>query len=63
MCQVVDEGVSTCPQNVTAIVTNNFTKAIIEVSTLAQHNGADITIVDIGVNADFDNNQIINKKI
>jgi len=60
---VVDEGVSTCPQKVTAVVTNNFTKGITGVCTLATNNGADITIVDIGVKADLKNPKIINKKI
>ena len=60
---VVAEGVSTCPQEVTAVVTNNFTRNITWVCALAQNNGADITIVDIGVKVDFENTQIINKKI
>ncbi|HEY5583283.1 MAG TPA: nicotinate-nucleotide--dimethylbenzimidazole phosphoribosyltransferase [Ruminiclostridium sp.] len=60
---VVEEGVSTCPQEVTAVVTNNFTKDITGVCTLARFNGADITIVDIGVKEDFENPKIINKKI
>lgn len=60
---VVEEGVSTCPQEVTAIVTSNFTKAITGVCTLAQNNGSEITIVDIGVKADFKNSKIINRKI
>jgi nicotinate-nucleotide--dimethylbenzimidazole phosphoribosyltransferase len=60
---VAEEGVSTCPQSVTAVVTNNFTRNITGVCTLAQYNGADITIVDMGVKADFENPKIINKKI
>lgn len=60
---VVVEGVSTCPQNTTAIVTNNFTKNITGVCLLAKNANSEITVVDVGVNADFDNNKIINKKI
>ena len=60
---VIEEGVSACPQNITAIVTNNFTKNITGVCKLAKHANSEITVVDIGVNADFNNKNIINKKI
>jgi nicotinate-nucleotide--dimethylbenzimidazole phosphoribosyltransferase len=60
---VTEEGVSACPQNITAIVTKNFTKHITGVCKLAQYSNSDITVVDVGVNADFDNKTIINKKI
>lgn len=60
---VVEEGISTCPQNVTAIVMNNFTKGTTGVCVLAKRENTDLTIVDVGVNADFNNPQIINKKI
>ncbi|MCY6372189.1 nicotinate-nucleotide--dimethylbenzimidazole phosphoribosyltransferase [Clostridium ganghwense] len=60
---VVEEGVSTCPQNITAIVTNNFTKNITGVCVLAQQVNADLTIVDIGVKDDFNNPKIINRKV
>lgn len=60
---VVEEGVSNCPQNTTAIVTNNFTKEITGVCVLAKFSNSDITVVDVGVNSDFNNEKIINKKI
>lgn len=60
---VVDEGVSACPQSVTATVTNNFTKDITGVCVLAKHAESELTIVDIGVNADFANPKIINEKV
>ncbi|MEK6265171.1 MAG: nicotinate-nucleotide--dimethylbenzimidazole phosphoribosyltransferase [Clostridium sp.] len=60
---VTEEGVSACPQNITATVTNNFTKHITGVCKLAKHANSEITVVDVGVNADFDNKTIINKKI
>ena len=60
---VVEEGVSTCPQNITATVTNNFTKGITGVCVLSKFTNTDMTIVDIGVKAEFDNPSIINKKI
>jgi len=60
---VVDEGVSSCPQVVTATVTNNFTKGITGVCVLAKQAGSELTIVDLGVKADFKNPKIINEKV
>lgn len=60
---VVEEGVSNCPKSVTATVTNNFTKEITGVYALAKFAGSDITIVDVGVDTDFNNDKIINRKI
>ncbi len=60
---VCDEGVSACPQNITTIMTNNFTKGVTGVCVLAKFAGSDISIVDIGVNGDFNDPKIINKKI
>jgi len=60
---VVEEGVSSCPQIVTATVTNNFTKGITGVCVLAKQAGSELTIVDLGVKADFKNPKIINEKV
>lgn len=60
---IVCEGVSNCPQNTTAIVTENFTKGITGVCILSKFYGSDMTVVDVGVNTDFNNDKIINKKI
>lgn len=60
---VYEEGVSCCPQEVTYIVTENFTKGITGVCTLAKHANSDITVVDLGVKKQFSNNKIINRKI
>lgn len=60
---VVEEGVSSCPKNLTAVVTENFTKGLSGVCVLSAQEKADITVVDIGVDYDFNNDAIINKKI
>jgi len=60
---VVKEGVSACPQNLTAILADRATKGIMGVNVLADYAKSDVTIVDVGVNADFDNPDIINKKV
>lgn len=60
---VVEEGISSCPQAVTASQTINFLKGIAGISVLAKHVGADLRVIDIGVNADISYPGLINKKI
>lgn len=60
---VIEEGYSSNPQCITEIVTNNFTRDITGVYVLAQLVNSGMTIVDIGVNADFNNEKIIHRKI
>jgi nicotinate-nucleotide--dimethylbenzimidazole phosphoribosyltransferase len=60
---VVDEGVSTCPKNFTAILTENLTRNSTGMTILSKHAGSDITVVDIGVDAVISNPTVINKKI
>lgn len=58
-----DEGVSACPQSLTALQTLNFTKGICGINVLARHAGADLRIVDIGINGTVDHPQILNRKV
>ncbi|NNU77359.1 nicotinate-nucleotide--dimethylbenzimidazole phosphoribosyltransferase [Clostridium estertheticum] len=60
---VVEEDVSNCPKSVTATVTNNFTKKITGVYVLSKFSGSDITVIDVGIDADLNNPKVINKKI
>ncbi len=60
---VFDEGVSSCPRAVTSTVTRNFIKGITGVCIFARQAGASLTVVDIGVDDDFDDDGIINRKI
>lgn len=60
---VWEEGVSACPQELTAIITNNYTRGITGIGVLSDYAKADICVIDIGVKADFNNPNIINKKI
>jgi nicotinate-nucleotide--dimethylbenzimidazole phosphoribosyltransferase len=57
------EGVSACPQEITAAQTINMTKGMTGICVLSKHAGADIAIVDIGVKGDLNSPGIINKKI
>jgi nicotinate-nucleotide--dimethylbenzimidazole phosphoribosyltransferase len=60
---VVEEGVSSCPKIVTSTVTKNFTRGITGINVFTQHAGADIVVVDIGVDDDINCDGIINRKV
>jgi nicotinate-nucleotide--dimethylbenzimidazole phosphoribosyltransferase len=60
---VWEEGVTTCPQKITASQTFNFTKGICGINVLARHGGADLRIVDIGVKDNLSHPGIINRRI
>ena len=60
---VVAEGVSSAPQSVTLMQTVNLTRHKTGASTLCKHFGCDITVCDVGVNADIKEQKVLNKKI
>lgn len=60
---VVEEGISSNPQKTTALVTENFTKGITGVNVFSRFANSDITVVDIGINADIENSKVLNRKI
>ena len=60
---VVAEGVSSAPQSVTLMQTINLPRAKTGASTLCKHFGCEITVCDVGVNADIKEPKVLNKKI
>ena len=60
---VVEEGVSSAPQVVTAIQTLNFLKGVTGVCVLSKQAGSDIKVVDIGVASDLEGPGLVNRKI
>lgn len=60
---VCDQGVSSCPQEVTATVTYNFTRGITAMNKLSEYAGAAMHIVDIGVKGPVEHPKVINRKI
>jgi nicotinate-nucleotide--dimethylbenzimidazole phosphoribosyltransferase len=60
---VHEEGVSACPQEITAAQTINMTKGLTGICVLSKHAGSEVIIVDIGVKGDLNAAGIINKKI
>lgn len=60
---VVEEGVSSAPQSVTLMQTINLTRHKTGASTLCRHFGCEITVCDVGVNADIKEPRVLNQKI
>ena len=60
---VVAEGVSSAPQSVTLMQTVNLTRAKTGAATLCKHFGCEITVCDVGVNADVPEPKVLNRKI
>ena len=60
---VVAEGVSSAPQSVTLMQTINLTRAKTGASALCKHFGCEITVCDVGVNADIKEPKVLNRKI
>lgn len=60
---VVAEGVASSPQSVTLMQTVNLTRAKTGASVLAKHFGCEITVCDVGVNADIRDKAVMNRKI
>lgn len=60
---VVAEGVSSAPQSVTLMQTINLTRHKTGASTLCRHFGCDITVCDVGVNADIKEPEVLDRKI
>ena len=60
---VVEEGVSSAPQSVTLMQTINLTRHKTGASTLCRHFGCEITVCDVGVNADIQEPKVLNRKI
>ena len=60
---VVAEGVSSAPQSVTRMQTVNLTRHKTGASVLCRHFGCDITVCDVGVNAEIRDSEVLNRKI
>lgn len=60
---VVEEGISSAPQSVTLQQTVNLTRHKTGASVLVKHFGCEITVCDVGVNADIREPAVLNRKI
>lgn len=60
---VCEEGVSAFPQEVTPQMVMNFLNGGAAINVLSRQAGADVICVDIGVNADLENEALISRKV
>ena len=60
---VIEEGVASAPQSVTLAQTINLTRNKTGAAVLANHTGCKVIVIDVGVNADINCPDVINKKI
>ena len=60
---VVEEGVSSAPQSVTLAQTVNFTRGKTGVAALAREFGAELMVIDVGINAAFSCPGVLDRKI
>lgn len=60
---VTEEKISSFPKNVSALVAETMVKNISGVAVLAKHAGANLQVVDIGLDTDENINGVINRKI
>ncbi len=60
---VVEEGVTSAPQSVTLAQTINFTRGLTGVAVLAKHYNTELKVVDVGINARFQQPGVIDRKI
>jgi len=60
---IVAEGVASCPQSVTLNQTINFTRGLTGVAVLARHFHAELDVMDVGINADFEQPGVRNCKL
>lgn len=60
---VIAEGVSSAPQSVTAAQTVNLTRGKTGAAVLCRQFGCELTVVDVGVNAEIREKAVFNRKI
>lgn len=60
---VVDEGVSSAPRSVTLAQAINMTKGLTGVGVLCAHYGAELQVVDMGIMAEYDCPEILDRRI
>lgn len=60
---IAHEGVASAPQSVTLSQTINFTRGLTGVAVLAKHFSAELDVVDVGIDADFTQPGVTDRKI
>lgn len=60
---ICEEGVSACPQELTALLAENYVKGITGIGVLSKYVNADTCVVDIGLKSDVKDTRVFNKKV
>ncbi|OLO42764.1 nicotinate-nucleotide--dimethylbenzimidazole phosphoribosyltransferase [Alkalihalophilus pseudofirmus] len=60
---IVNEGVSAYPQELTKLMIDNFIKGRAAINVLANQIGANVTVVDVGVNGEVNHPSLVVKKV
>ncbi|ARK29452.1 nicotinate-nucleotide--dimethylbenzimidazole phosphoribosyltransferase [Halalkalibacter krulwichiae] len=60
---IVAEGVSAYPKEVTALMVENFVRGGAAINVFANQIGAEVAVIDVGVNADISTQPIIHEKL
>ncbi|QSX08368.1 nicotinate-nucleotide--dimethylbenzimidazole phosphoribosyltransferase [Alkalibacter rhizosphaerae] len=60
---ICEEGITSAPQPVTALMTNFIANGKSGVGAISRQAGADVIVTDVGVNATLDNPNVRNKKV
>lgn len=60
---IVEEGVASSPQEITALQTVNMLKGLTGISVFSKAAGSDIKVVDIGIKSDLDYPGLLSRKI
>ncbi len=61
--KIIEEGVATSKKDITLIQAVNMTKGLTGVCALSKQCGAEVVVVDVGIDNEVNNSFIINKKI
>lgn len=60
---ICQEGVSGSPKEITLIQANNMADGVASIGVLARHGGSELRVVDLGIDGDYQNAGILNRKI
>jgi len=61
--KIIEEGVSTSGKDITMFQVHNMTRGLTGVCALSRQAGADIFVVDVGVDGDVNNDKVIHEKV
>ncbi len=61
--KIIEEGVATSKKDITLIQALNMTRGLTGVCALSKQSGAEVVVVDVGIDNEVENSAVINKKV